>query len=84
MDRSGYTSLGFQKPNRIHTCVGSGLADTGAQVMMIGPDLATKLGIRREEMMGSSMDIKETSGGSLEVLGGIPVILSLNPNDWKH
>ena len=81
VDRSGYKSLGFQKPNRIRTCGGSVLADTRAQVMMIGPDLAMKLRIRREDMMGSSMDIKETSGGSLEVLGGIPVILSLNPND---
>ena len=57
VDRSGYTSLGFQKPNKICSCVESGLADTGAQVVMIGPDLDTKLGIRREEMMGSSKNI---------------------------
>ena len=58
----------------------NGLDDTGAQVMMIGLDLAAKLGIRRKDIIDLYVDINEASGGSLEVWGGIPIVLSLHPN----
>ena len=77
MDRLRYIGLGFTKPNRIHPDGGNGLADTRVQVVVMGPDLEMKLGVTREEVMG----IKEVSGSSVEAWSGIPIVLSLNPDD---
>ena len=82
--RPGYESMGYPKPNRIHPIMENRLADTRAQVVMIGPSLAVRLGIRREEMINTSTEVKTASGGLLKILGRIPIILSLSLEDNRE
>ena len=84
MDSQGYEDLGFQKPGRIGSCMEKGLIDTRAQVMTIGLDLAKRLGVMEEEMMGTNVDIKELNEDLLNILDGIPVILRASPSDKEN
>ena len=51
VDCSGYKSMGFTELNTTHPQVICGLADTVSQIMLIGPDLAKKLGVEEAEMV---------------------------------
>ena len=76
VDRSGYENMGYPKPNRIHTVMENGVVDARAQVVMIDSKLATKLGVRREEVLNTNTVVEMASGKSLDVVGGIPIIIS--------
>ena len=72
--------MGYPKPNRICTVTENGVADAGVQVVVIDSKLAIKLGVRREEVLNMSTEVKTANGKSLNVVGRIPIILSLKPD----
>ena len=78
VDKSGYKIMGFPKPSATHPQFVGGIADTGSCIMVIGPELVKRLGVKRSELINLSMDVKEVNGTSMEVIGRIPVKLGLN------
>ena len=48
-----------------------GLADTGAQMMVISSTLAQRLGVKVSEMIPTSMNIMTANGNSMDIIGGI-------------
>ena len=80
VDKSGYMELGSCMPRKVHPVRVCRLADTGAQMTVISPALAERLGVKINEMVLINMVITVANGTSLEVLGGIPDKLSLNPD----
>ena len=78
VDKSGYENMGFPKPSNTHPQVVCGLADTRSRVMVIGPELVKRFGVKETEMISLSMDVKGVDSMLMEVAGGIPVKLGLN------
>ena len=81
VNRSGYEIMRYPKPNRIHTILEDGVVDDGAQVVMFSPSIAMRLGIRRGYMINMDVELKTAGGESLKVVGGIPIILTINLED---
>ena len=48
-----------------------GLADTGAQITVIGLAMAQRLGVKTNKMIPTSMNIMTVNGNSMDILGGI-------------
>ena len=51
-----------------------GIADTGCSTVCAGTDLIGKLGIKRSDLLESSMILRVADGRRLSVVGAIPVI----------
>ena len=80
VDGPGDRSLGFPAPAEVQVVVVCGVADTGAQMTVMSPDLVRRIGVRDDEMIPIKMNITAANGIPLEILCGILVKLSLNPN----
>ena len=55
------------------------MADTGAQMMIVSPDLVRRMGVRDEDFIPMELNVFAANGVPMEVLGGIPVKLSVIP-----
>ena len=73
VDKPGCKRFGFDIPKEVHPIVVNGLANTGAQMTVISLALATRLGVKINEMIPTSMVITAANGTTLEILGGIPI-----------
>ena len=53
-----------------------GIADTGCSTVCAGTDLIGKLGVKRSDLLESSMTLRVADGRRLSVVGAIPVIIN--------
>ena len=77
-DRSAYTDLQLQRnfPEKTKEVQGVGLADTGAQMVVMGPGTIHAMGMRKKDLIPVEMKIKAANMGGLKLLGGLPVIIT--------
>ena len=57
VDKPSYKRFGHSIPESVHLVMMDGLADTGAQMIVISSGMAQRLGVRISEMMPISMNI---------------------------
>ena len=55
---------------------GTGLADTGAQMVVIGPGTIHAMKVKKKDLIPVGMRIKAANMGGLRLLGGLPIIIS--------
>ena len=73
VDKPGYKRFGFDELKEVHPIVVNGLADTGAQMTVISWALATRLRVKMNEMIPTSMVITAANSTKLEIVGRIPI-----------
>ena len=78
VDTSAYTDLKLSKPapTTKRNIQSLGLADTGAQMVVMGLNIIYALGIRKKDLVPVGMKIKAANMGGLKLLGGIPVVIT--------
>ena len=59
VDKLRYSRFGFNMPEKAQSIMTSGLADTGAQQMVISSALALNLGVKEDKMIPTRVNIKQ-------------------------
>ena len=77
VDLDSYSELGLRKPrvlgDRIKVEV---MADTGASISIAGMQFARRLGIREDDLLGTTMMIHSADGSKIDVRGSVFVSLT--------
>ena len=74
---TAYKDLGIHKhiPTTARKVQSSGLADTGAQMIVIGPETIHAMGLKNQDLIPTRMNIKAANMGGMNLMGGIPVTI---------
>ena len=54
-----------------------GLADSGTQMVLLGSDVLSRLGLKNNELLEMDVKVQVANGESLECLGGVLLKLSI-------
>jgi hypothetical protein len=73
--REGFESQGERISQEASRTVIIGLADTGAQMVVIAPDALHRMGFREEDMFTYKTRILEANNSSIEIVGSVFVTL---------
>ena len=80
VDRSVYQYMSAKPPVQSRPMVVQGLADSGAQMTVMSPEMARSLGVQEHKLLPMDLAIFTSGGGGLTVISGIPLMMSLDVN----
>ena len=73
---TGYQQLGITQPRNGKQSMATALPDTGAQMVVAGPNTLHKLGVTKSELIPLSSGVNAANNQQLKLLGGLLLLIS--------